>query len=109
MPKSIEQTLTEIEKDIQQSFPEMRMEFASQSFTYHVELWIYVFDLSRYDQVQEVCRQLTQEKGLEDREPEIWLLPKTWTGPWPGGESEQEIKQRREEFRHKYGLTATAG
>jgi hypothetical protein len=106
MPKSTENTLTEIEDHIRQSFPNARIKFATQSFKNHVELWIYVLDLSEYDQVLDVCRRLTEEKGLEDREPEIWLLAKTWTGPWPGGESEQEIKRRREEFRHKYGLTS---
>ena len=109
MPKSTETLLTEIEDHLGQSFPDVRMEFATQSFTNHVELWIYVLDLSAYDQVLDVCRQLTEEKGLEEREPEIWLLAKTWTGPWPGGESEQEIKRRREEFRHKHGLTSVTG
>lgn len=109
MPKSTESVLTEIESHLRQSFLDVRMEFATQSFTNHVELWIYVLDLSAYDKVLDVCRRLTEEKGLEDREPEIWLLAKTWTGPWPGGESEQEIKQRREEFRRKYGLTPAIG
>lgn len=109
MPKSTESMLTEIEAHLSQSFPDVRMEFATQSFTNHVELWIYVLDLSEYDKVLDVCRQLTEEKGLEEREPGIWLLAKTWTGPWPGGESEHEIKQRRDEFRHKHGLTSVAG
>lgn len=109
MLKSTETLLTEIEDEIKRSFPNLRMEFATQSFTNHVELWIYVFDLSEYEQVLGACRQLTEEKGLEEREPGIWLLAKTWTGPWPGGESEQEIKQRREEFRQKYGLATVTG
>ena len=109
MPKSTENMLTEIEDYIRQSFTNVRMEFATQSFTNHVELWIYVLDLSEYDQVLDVCRRLTEEKGLEEREPGIWLLAKAWTGPWPGGDSEQEIKQRREEFRQKYGLTSVVG
>lgn len=106
MPKSTQSILTEIEDHLIQSFPDVRMEFATQSFNQHIELWIYVLELSKYDEILDVCRQLTEEKRLEEREPEIWLLAKTWTGPWPGGESEQDIKQRREEFRHKYGLTS---
>jgi hypothetical protein len=105
MPKLTENVLTEVEDYIKRSFPKVRMEFATQSFTNHVELWIYVLDLSEYDQVLNVCRRLTEEKKLEEQEPEIWLLAKTWTGPWPGGESEQEIKHRREEFRQRHGLT----
>jgi len=83
------------------------MEFATQSFANHVELWISVLDLSKYDRVLDICRNLTEENRLEEREPEIWLLAKTWIGPWPGGESEQEMKRRREEFRHKHGLVHT--
>lgn len=109
MPKSTENLLTEIEEEIKRSFPELRMEFATQSFTYHVELWIYVLDLSEYERVLGVCRQLTEAKGLEEREPQIWLLAKTWTGPWPGGESEQELKRRRDQFRQKYGLATVPG
>lgn len=108
MPKSTENMLTEIEEQIRQSFPSVRMEFATQSFTNHVELWIYVLDLSQYDQVLDGCRKITAEKRLGEREPEIWLLAKTWTGPWPGGESEQDIKRRRDEFRQRYGLPASA-
>jgi len=107
MLKSTENLLTEIENSITQSFPDVRMEFATQSFANHVELWIYVLDLSKYDRVLDICRNLTEENRLEEREPEIWLLAKTWTGPWPGGESEQEMKRRREEFRHKHGLVHT--
>ena len=109
MPKSNETMLIEIENHIRQSFPNVPMEFATQAFTNHVELWIYVLDLGRYDQVLEECRRLTEEKELEEREPAIWLLAKTWTGPWPGGESEQEIKRRRDEFRQRYGLPAPVG
>ena len=110
MPKSTEALLTEIEEEIKRSFPDLRMEFATQSFTYHVELWIYVLsNLSEYERVLGVCRQLTEAKGLEEQEPQIWLLAKTWTGPWPGGESEQELRQRREKFRQKYGLATAAG
>ncbi len=105
---STENLLTEIEDHLSRSFPDVRLEFATQSFTHHIELWIYVLDLSRYDQVLDACRRLAEEKKLEEREPEVWLLAKTWTGPWPGGEPEQEISRRREEFRHKHGLTSVA-
>ena len=109
MPKSTETLLTEIEEEIKESFPDLRMEFATQFFTYHVELWIYVLDLSNYEKVLDKCRQLTETEKLEEREPQIWLLAKTWTGPWPGGESEQELKRRREAFRQKHGLATAAG
>lgn len=108
MPMSTEDLLTQIENCLRQDFPNVKMEFATQSFTQHVELWIYVLDLSEYDRVLNTCRLLSDEKGLEEREPEIWLLAKTWTGPWPGGEPEQEIKQRREEFKRVHNLNIGA-
>lgn len=108
MPMSTEDVLTQIENRLRQDFPNVKMEFATQSFTQHVELWIYVLDLSEYDRVLDMCRLLSNEKGLEEREPEIWLLAKTWTGPWPGGESEQEIKRRREEFKLTHNLNIGA-
>lgn len=104
MPTSTEDALTEIENLLGQAFPNVRMEFATQSFTKHTELWIYVLDLKEYDRVLDECRRLSDEKRLDEREPEIWLLAKTWTGPWPGGESEQEIKRRREEFKRTHNL-----
>ena len=108
MTVSTEEALTEIENEIRTEFPNAKIEFATQSFTTYVELWLYVLDLKEYDRVVEACRSISDEQHLDQRDPEIWLLVKTWTGPWPGGESEQEIKRRREEFRRKHGLVAAA-
>jgi len=104
MQTSTEDILAQIENALRAEFPKVKMEFATQSFTRHVELWIYVLSLSEYEQVQDTCRRLAKELALDQQEPEIWLLAKTWTGSWPGGESEQETKRRREEFRQKHGL-----
>lgn len=105
MQKSTDDMLTEIETRLRQEFPNVRMEFATQSFTKLVELWIYVLTLGEHEHVQDACRRLTKEMALEEREPEIWLLPKAWPGPWPGGESLSEIERRREEFKRAHNLT----
>lgn len=108
MQTSTDDMLTEIETRLLGDFPNVKMEFATQSFTKHVELWIYVLTSGEHERVQDACRRLTKEMALEQREPEIWLLSKAWTGPWPGGGSLQEIVRRREEFKRKHGLTIGA-
>ncbi len=105
MQKSTDEVLTEIETRLCEEFPNVKLEFATQSFTNHVELWIYVLTSGEHERVQDACRRLTKEIALEEREPEIWLLPKAWTGPWPGGESLQEIERRREEFKRAHNWT----
>lgn len=101
-------TLTRIEDDLRAEFPNTKMEFATQSFTEHAELWVYVLTMGDYDHIRDACRRLTKELALEQREPEIWLLAKAWTGPWPGGESEQEIRRRREAFKKEHNLRVGA-
>lgn len=98
----IEDTLSQIETQLHKEFPSVKMEFATQSFSNHLELWVYVLDINAYEHVQESCRRIAEAEKLEKRDPEVWLMAKTWTGPWPGGEAEQEIKQRREEFRRRH-------
>lgn len=104
MQKSPVEVLTEIETRLYEEFPNVELEFATQSFTNHVELWIYVLTSGEHERIQDACRRLTKEMALEEREPEIWLFPKAWTGPWPGGESLQEIERRREEFKRTHKL-----
>ncbi len=96
--------LEELEVTLRQEFSGVNLKIAIQSFARHVELWVYVLDADYYAPVQERCRELTEEKHLEDREPEIWIVTRAWTGPWPGGLTEQELTRRRDEFRQKYGL-----
>ena len=100
-----EDMLAQIESDLRAEFPDVRLEFASQSFTKTVELWVYVLNLNEYERVRGACRRISDEQKLEQHEPEIWLMAKTWTGPWPGGESEQEIKRRREDFVRRHNLS----
>ncbi len=108
MQISTDDMLTEIETRLHEEFPNVKMEIATQSFTKHIELWIYVLTAGEYENVRDACRRLTKELALEDREPEIWIVARAWTGPWPGGLTEQELTRRRDEFRQKHGLKAGA-
>lgn len=94
-----------IEAGLQREFPQAGLKLATQSFARHVELWVYVLNVEQYERVLERCRELTAEKHLEDRNPEIWLVVRPWPGPWPGGESLHEIERRREEFKRAHNFT----
>lgn len=104
-----ENALAEIEQSLRREFPDVNLEVNSRSFSNHEEVWVYVLSVAEYERVRDACRRLSDEMGLERRTPEVWLLAKAWTGPWPGGESEQEILRRREEFRRRHALTLGSG
>lgn len=82
-------------------FPKSVVHFSTRTDPGHTELWVYVTDLDQYSQIEAFCQELeTQE---EQKEPPIWVFAKAWPGPWPGGESEQEITRRREDYRRGHG------
>lgn len=85
---------------IQKQFPNVHIEFSlrSESEDYG-ELWVYVLDLDRYDEVRKFCEDLEAEIDRSDLP--IWILTKSWTGPWPGGESEAELRERRIKFKER--------
>lgn len=87
-------------------FPGAVVEFSTRTDPGHIELWVYVTDLDRYAKIEEFCRDLETEE--EQNTPPIWVFAKAWTGPWPGGESEQEIARRREDFRREHRLAVGA-
>lgn len=109
MRTTLEDVLTQIEHSLRSEFPEATLEFNSRVFSNHVEVWVYVLSVSEYERVRDACSRLTEKMGLERRDPEIWLLAKAWTGPWPGGESLEDIQRRREEFRQRHALTLGSG
>ncbi len=79
--QTTEDMLAQIENRIRAEFPDVKMAFATQSFTKHIELWITVLTQGEHERVRDTCRRLAKELGLEEREPEIWLLARGWTGP----------------------------
>jgi hypothetical protein len=107
MQPVVERTVSRLETILQGEFPNVPMEFTVQEFTNHAELWIYVLNLDAYERVRERCRQISEQEKLDKQDPEIWLLVKSWTGPWPGGQSEQDLRTRRDAFRRKHGMKLT--
>ena len=96
--------LARVEQELRGAFPGVRLEFVPQTFPKHVELWIHVLDATAYDEVAERCKQISAQMGLEDQVPEIWLVARMWTVPWPGGESEEELRHRRDDFRRRHNM-----
>jgi hypothetical protein len=84
-------------------FPGAVVQFSTRTDPGHTELWVYVTNLDQYPQIEAFCQEL--EAGEEQKEPPIWVFAKAWSGPWPGGESLQEIERRREEFKRAHNLT----
>jgi hypothetical protein len=79
--------------DIRTRFPEVDLQFEVKTFYDRSELWVYVLDRKRLKEVDEYCRWLAK-RPMEPNLPRT-ILVKTWSGPWPGGESEQTIRERR--------------
>ena len=104
--RSAEEMLERVERRIRDAFPAGCLEIARRDFPRHIEVWVYVLDLNSYVRVKTESERIVREEHLDEADPEIWLLVKSWTGPWPGGESEEELRRRREEFRKKHNLPA---
>lgn len=104
MDAEVEEELDRLEERIGSGFPGARIEYSASVFPSYIEFRVFVLDLDRYQHVKDFCRQLEDDENLGNRAPKIWVMVRTWTGPWPGGESEQELRSRREEFRLRHNL-----
>ena|ERR1700722_14558043 len=106
MPLTLDTALEGLQTKLREAFPKVMLEFAVQIFANHVELLVYVLDMKQYESVRARCNVLSKELEEKGSEPEIWILARTWTGPWPGGESEQELRDKlREDFKRKHSAT----
>jgi len=93
--------LLNVHKDmIMQQFPNVPLEFSGRVYEDHLELWVYVLDAAKYEDVKSYCKNEVQPLRTEPAVP-VCIYVKTWSGPWPGGESEQELKRRREIYRER--------
>lgn len=103
MTLSVEDIQRQIQEKLKGEYANVRLEFASQSFSNHHELWVYVLDKEQFENIATVCRKISESQNLDRLDPELWLIVRPWEGPWPGGETEEEIKKRRDDFiqRHK--------
>jgi hypothetical protein len=95
----VDEKIDALKERIRKGHPKAQIEFSRQVFNGHAELWVYVLSQDDYPGVEAQCQKLAKE--CEALTPPIWIFAKTWTGPWPGGESESEIRKRREEFRKR--------
>jgi hypothetical protein len=101
----IETIIAQLSDEIKTHFADVPIEFANQFFDEHVELWVYVLTPSRYDEIKDWCRDFAQRQGLDDQQPAIWIVVGTWTGPWRGGETDQELRRAaRDAFRQRHGI-----
>ena len=94
--QTVDDRLDELKENIKRRFPETRMEFSTRQFDLHAELWIYVLQIDQFDAVKAYAKELGRVPANEDFP--IWVFAKTWSGPWPGGETEEMLKRRRQEF-----------
>lgn len=108
MNKPVEIQLADLAAQIRAEFRTVPIEFTTQVFENHAELWVYVLELDAAPRVNEWCHDLALSEDLDNRQPEIWIVVKTWSGPWDSGESEQELRRkRREEFRATHRIGAS--
>jgi hypothetical protein len=109
---SLDERFDVIEMMVRGEFSDVNLEFTRQVFAKHAEEWVYVLDRARFEEIQLLCQKIEKE-AVAVQDPEIWILTKTWTGPWPGGDSEAEIhnardlESRRNEFRLQYQLAGS--
>ena len=87
-----------ISSEIRTRFADVNLEFEVKTFHNRSELWVYVLNTRKTQEISSFCRQL-ERRPMEPQVP-LHILVKTWTGPWPGGESEQTIRERRRQAIH---------
>ncbi|MCX7049184.1 MAG: hypothetical protein NTX50_27325 [Candidatus Sumerlaeota bacterium] len=99
--KTIDDILDELVQKTKAEFSEVPMEFSSRLYAEHAELWIYILQLDEkiLDKIKKYAK--AEEQSLAKDDLPVWIFVKTWTGPWPGGESEAELKEKREKFLQK--------
>jgi len=108
MHKPVEVQLTELAAQIKAQFGETPIEFTTKVFENHAELWVYVLALESAPTVRAWCHDLALSADLDNQQPEIWIIVRTWSGPWDSGGSEQELRRkRREEFRARHQIATS--
>lgn len=90
---STETLLERLERDLRNEFVGIPLEFSKQVFPNHVELWIYVLNQSSFSEIKQRCRQIAHERQLDDEIPGVWLIVRTWSGPWSGGDSATDLRK----------------
>jgi hypothetical protein len=101
--QTVDEKLQDVKVKLQERIPGARLEFSTQVFARHVELWVKVGDQSDYERMRSVCLELDHELAIE-RNPEIWVVPRSWSAPLNVKQYEQELIRRRDEFRRTHSI-----
>jgi hypothetical protein len=104
--EAIQDALELLEQEIRKAHPRARLEFSDRVFEGHAELWVYVLSPKDFPAIDRQCQSLMKE--WETKPYPFWVFAKSWTGPWPGGEGEAVLKQRRKEFLERLRANARA-
>lgn len=101
---SSDETFESVERRIQENFSNVPIEFSRRNFPEHLELVVYVLDAEHFDAIRRKCYELVDEMHLDDNDPELWVMAREWTGPWPGGQSVEELQAKREDFMRRHNM-----
>jgi len=94
--------------EVKARFPDVLFGFEGKLFGDAGELWVYVLrNMDRFKEVDDFCKNLASRRT--DPQFPVSILAKTWTGPWPGGQSEEELRKRREEFKRRMAGAGSVG
>lgn len=94
--KTMEAQFDEIWRAFRQAHPNAKLEYSPVLYPDHAEAWVYVLDLDQFESVRETGKRIEGNYG--SAEPPIWIVVRTWSGPWEGGLDETEIRRKRDEF-----------
>jgi hypothetical protein len=100
-PFAAREAAERLAETLRQTFPDTSMETSVRAFDSHAEIWVYVLDSGQYQAVAAECDriQARHDQGIYP----FLFIPKTWTGPWPGGDKELELqKERRQAFKERF-------
>ena len=96
--QDMDEVLQQLIDTIRSAYKGVPLEFSPRVFERHAELWVYGIDMDekKYQDVDRRCQELTLQHEQDD--VPVWVFAKAWSGPWPGGESESELKRKRREL-----------
>jgi len=93
---TVEEFSNFIAGQIRARFPDVRMDIVLREYPGMPELHVFIGEVHRYREVDDFCREL-QLRRVDPPIP-FKILVKTWTGPWPGGQSIEQLRKQQKEF-----------
>lgn len=86
---------------IEKQFPEVHLEFSPAVFDEHLELWVYVLDVDRFDQVRHFCKESVEPLSVGPF-GHVQIIVQPWRGSWPEGQPDPNWQQNREAALERY-------